>query len=104
MLDSLITDIWHSAPALLGIGAITVAGLLAIAWYVPPLRSAALTAAGALIGLLAAYAKGVKDASDRAKQKQATAERQAVDAGTRARAGAERDAANGMRDGYDRDW
>jgi hypothetical protein len=102
-METVIGYIWHSVALQLGLGGLVIAALLAIAWFIPIFRNLALSAAGVLVGLLAAYAKGAKDASDRAKQKQAEAERQAVDAGTTARADAGRDAAGGVRDGYDRD-
>jgi hypothetical protein len=102
-MESVISYIWHSVALQIGLGGVVIAALLAVAWFVPIFRNLALSLAGVLFGLLAAYAKGVKDASDRAKQRQAQAEHQAVDAGTTARADAERDAAGGVRDGWDRD-
>jgi hypothetical protein len=102
-MDAVISYVWHSVGLQLGLGGLVIAALLAVAWFIPILRNLALSAAGVLFGLLAAYAKGAKDATDAAKRKQADAERQAVDAGNTARADAERDAAGGVRDGYDRD-
>jgi hypothetical protein len=102
-METVISYIWHSVALQIGLGGLVIAGLLAIACFIPIFRNLALTAAGVLFGLLAAYAKGAKDASDHAKQEQAAAEGKAVDAGTAARAAAEHDAAGGVRDGYDRD-
>lgn len=45
----------------LGLGGLSVAGLLAIAWFVPPLRNAAVAAAGVIMAAAAVYAKGNRD-------------------------------------------
>jgi hypothetical protein len=45
----------------LGLGGASIGGLLALAWFFPPLRKYALLAAGVLATLLAAYSKGSRD-------------------------------------------
>jgi hypothetical protein len=95
--------LWHSTVAWLGIGGAIIAACLAAAYFLPPFRRLALSAAGGVAAVLAIYAKGASDAKRREQAKQQAVEKKAVDAGTRARADAERDAAGGVRDGYDRD-
>lgn len=45
----------------LGLGTISVAGLFVIAYFVPPLRNAAIAAAGVIMAAAAVYAKGNRD-------------------------------------------
>jgi len=45
----------------LGLGGVSIAGLLAVAWFFPPFRKMALAAAAAMFALLTAYTKGSRD-------------------------------------------
>jgi hypothetical protein len=98
----MIDYIWHSVAAQLGIAGVFIAGLLAVAYFFPPFRRLALSAAAVVLGVAAIYAKGASDAARRAKERREAEEKAAVERGERARADAERDAASGVRDGYDR--
>jgi hypothetical protein len=95
--------LWHSTVAWLGIGGAIIAACLAAAYFLPPFRKLALSVAAGVAGFLAIYAKGASDAKRREREKQQAAEKRAVQSGQRDRAAAERDAAGGVRDGYDRD-
>lgn len=87
----------------LGLGGVSVAGLIAAAYFLPGFRKLFIEIAAAIAGAMALYGKGVRDGSrgkqaqwDRAVEKQ---NKKSDDA----RARAEHDAANGVRDGFDRD-
>jgi hypothetical protein len=95
--------LWHSTVAWLGIGGAIIAACLAAAYFLPLFRNLALSAAGAVAAILAIYAKGASDAKRREQEKQQAAEKEAIASGQRDRTAADRDAAGGVRDGYDRD-
>jgi hypothetical protein len=57
--------LWHSTVAWLGIGGAIIAALLAAAYFLPPFRSVALSAAGGVAAILAIYAKGASDGKRR---------------------------------------
>ena len=99
----MLSYLFHSVWAQLSLATIVVIGLLALAWFVPFLRKWAIGAAGLVAGAAAIYAKGASDAANRAREKQAAAEKQAIESGKADRAAAEHDAAGGVRDGYNRD-
>lgn len=89
----------------LGLGGISIAGLLAVAWFFPPFRKIALAAAGVMFAALSIYTKGSRDATKRKQAEWDAAERKSVERGNKARADAERDVAAGRvrRDKFDRD-
>ena len=95
--------LFNSIFGWLGIGGVVIAAALAVAWFIPPLRKLALTVAAFAAGVLAIYAKGSSDARRAERERQAAAEKRAVESGKRDRTTAERDAAGGMRDGFDTD-
>ena len=100
MLDFLFNSIW----GWLGIGSSIIAACVAIGWFFPPFRKLAWTVAGATAGVLAIYAKGANDAKRRERERQAAAERAAIERGNKARTDAKRDVAAGrVRDKFDRD-
>jgi hypothetical protein len=100
MFDFLFNSIW----GWLGIGGSVIAACVAIGWFFPPFRKLAWTIAGATAGVLAIYTKGAADAKRRERERQAAAERKAVERGNKARADAERDVRTGrVRDKWDRD-
>lgn len=61
--------LWHSTVAWIGIGGAIIAALLAVAWFFPPFRRVALTAAGAVFTGLALYTKGAADQKRRDREK-----------------------------------
>lgn len=95
--------IWHSVAAQLGLAGLLIVGLCVAAYFLPPFRKWLLGAAGLVFGIAAIYAKGASDAKRREREKQQAAERKAVETGKSGRVAAKRDAARGVRDGYDRD-
>lgn len=99
----MLSYIWHSTAALLGIGGLALVGLGAIAYLFPPFRRLAIAAGGGLLVLMGSYFKGVRDNAERERERQAKAEADAVAKGKAARTAAERDVADGVRDGYQRD-
>jgi hypothetical protein len=100
---TLLDYLWHSTVAWLGIGGAIIAACLAAAYFLPPFRNLALSAAGTVAAVLAIYAKGASDAKRTEEEKRRDAEKNAIATGQADRAAAERDAAGGVRDGYDRD-
>lgn len=83
-------------------GGVSVAGLIAIAWYVPFLRKYAIAAIPLIIGVLTIYRRGQKDAN---QQWNKAIERD-VAKGVKARSDAERVVKSGRvlrGDKYDRD-
>lgn len=96
-----INPLW----AYLGLGSLSIAGLLAIAWFFPPLRKYALAAGAVIAAALTIYTKGSRDAAKRKQAEWDRAERRMVDKGNQARADAERDADAGRLsdDEFDRD-
>ena len=76
----------------LGLGGVSIAGLVAVAYFFPPFRKFALAAAGVVAAGLAIYTKGSRDAARRKQAEWDKAERRMVDKGNQARADAERDA------------
>jgi len=76
-----------------------LAALIAIAWFIPPLRNIALAGIAALGA--AKYFERRGAAQERKVWEDA--ERRMVEAAKKARADAERDAEKGIDDGYDRD-
>lgn len=48
----------------LGLGGVSIGGLIALAWFFPPLRKYAIAAAGVIAALLAAYTKGSRDRAE----------------------------------------
>ena len=93
----------NPVAAWLGFGGLGVAGLIAIAWFFPPFRKLAIEIGAVVIAVMAIYAKGASDARKRAKELQDAAERRAIESGKTDRTAAERDAASGVRDGFDTD-
>lgn len=101
MIDLLFNSLWGWA----GVGGLVIAGALAVAWFVPPLRGLALTVAGAAAGALTLYGKGYADAARRKDAQREKAERAMEAKGHAARAAAERahDAGELHDDEFDRD-
>ena len=95
--------IWHSVAAQIGIAGLAIAGLLAVAWFVPFLRRWAIGAAGLIFSAAAIYAKGASDANARRKAIEKQAEDAAIASGKAARTAADADAASGVRDGFNTD-
>jgi hypothetical protein len=91
--------------AYFGIGAVSIAGLLAIAWFFPPFRNLALMVAAGVAAALTAYTKGSRDGSKHKQGQWDRAEKNMVDKANKARADAERDADAGRLhdDEFDRD-
>lgn len=91
MLDLLFNSLW----GWWGIGGVVVAGALAVAWFIPPLRGIALAVAGGAAAAVTLYTKGSRDGSRRNEAKWNAAERKMVDKGNAARVDAERRVASG---------
>ena len=80
-----------------------VAGAAAVGYFFPPLRRFAIEAAALLLVAFGIYEKGYRDAARQKDAKRQADEQRAIKNAKDARADAERDAAGGVRDGYDRD-
>ena len=89
--------------AYLGLAGMGIAGALAVAYFFPPFRKAALAVAAGIAGVAAIYRKGAKDASERAERQRKAEETAAIKRGHDARTNAERDVARGVRDKFDRE-
>ena len=96
----LIGSIWGWAS----MTTVVVAGSLAVAYFIRPLRPYALMVAGGALAI-GAFAIKVAEAAARRKQKEwDDAERKSIERGNKARRDAERShAAGGVRDKWDRD-
>lgn len=87
----------------IGLGGVSVAGLLAIAYFIPGFRRLAIEIGAAIAGALFIYTKGIRDGS-KAKQAQWDAAiKKQNQRSDDARADAIRDESRGVRDGFDRD-
>jgi hypothetical protein len=87
-----------------GLAAVIVAGCVAVAIYFPPFRKAAISVALGVVGVMAIYRKGSKDAAARKQREWDDAERASVKRGNQAHDDAKRDVASGrVRDKFDRD-
>lgn len=95
--------LFHSVYAWIGLGGVTIVILGVIAYFIPGFRLLAIEIAGAILAATAIYAKGAKDQKGQDQTKQKRVEDAAIAKGKTDRAAAERDAARGVRDGYDRD-
>jgi hypothetical protein len=89
----------------MALGGLSIAGLLAAAWFFPPIRKYALVAAGALAAASAIRQKGLNDGARKRQAQWDAAEKRMVDKGNQARRDAVRDADAGSLpdDGFDRD-
>lgn len=88
----------------LGLGTISVAGLFVIAYFVPPLRNAAIAAAGVIMAAAAVYAKGSRDATKSKQAEWDKAEKKSIERGEKAHSDAKRDVSAGkVKDKFDRD-
>lgn len=76
----MLSWIWHSTFALIGLSGLAVAGLLVLAWFVPPVRRLALEAAAIIFAAGAIYAKGAKDRADLETKRKEEAVRKAQEA------------------------
>jgi hypothetical protein len=87
-----------------GLTAVIVAGCVAVAIYFPLFRKQAIAVALGVVGIMAIYRKGAKDASGRKQKEWDDAERKSIARGNKARSDAERDVNSGrVRDKFDRD-
>ena len=93
----------HHVIGLIGLGGVVIVGLAVVAWFIPGFRLLAIEIAGGIIAASAIYLKGASDAQARDKARQTAAENAAVASGKADRAAADRDAAGGVRDGFDTD-
>lgn len=64
----------------LGLGGVSIAGLLAVAFFFPPFRKMALAAAGVMFAALAIYRKGYRDNAELESQRREEAVRKAREA------------------------
>jgi hypothetical protein len=79
----------------MALGGLSIAGLLAVAWFFPPFRKYAIAAAGALAAASYVRQKGLNDGARKKQAEWDKAERGMVDKSTKARADAERTVAAG---------
>ena len=70
-------DIFNEVNAWLALGGLSLAGLIAIAWFFPPFRRLAIEIAAAIAAGMAIYAKGAHDAKRNEKAKQDAAVKRA---------------------------
>lgn len=88
----------------LGLGGTIIAGLGAVAYFFPPFRKQAIMGIGVVLGAMALYRKGSKDAESRVKAKWKHAEDKSTVRGNKALSDAKRDVASGrVRDPWDTD-
>lgn len=76
-------------------GGVSIAGLLAVAWFFPPFRKYAIAAAGALAAASFIRQKGLNDGARKKQAEWDAAEGKMVNKGTAARVDAERRVASG---------
>ncbi len=95
--------IWNHAWVWFGAGGITIIILAAIAYLIPGARLIAVEIAAGIIAAGSIYAKGASDAKKRQLARQAEAEAKSIANAKADRASAERDLANGVSDGGNRD-
>lgn len=89
----------------MALGGVSIAGLLAVAWFFPPFRKIALAIAGGLAAAAFIRQKGLNDGARKKQAQWDAAEKRMVEKGTAARRDAQRDADAGSLpdDGFDRD-
>ncbi len=87
----------------LGIGGLIAVGALILGYFFPPMRRIAIEIAVAVVTFGIIYATGRREGRAAKQREWDDAEARSIQRGTDARAAAERDAATGMRDGFDRD-
>ncbi len=95
--------IWNHAWVWFGAGGITIIAMIAVAYFIPGWRVAAIEIAGGIIAAGSIYAKGASDAKKRQLERQAAAEAKSIADAKADRAAADRDVASGVPDGGDRD-
>lgn len=95
--------IWNHAWVWFGAGGITIIALLAVAYFIPGARMAAVEIIAGIIAAGTIYGKGARDAKKREQARQAAAEAKSIADAKADRAAADRDVASGVPDGGDRD-
>lgn len=102
-MDWLLQSLATSFLAWLGIGGLIAVGALVLGYFFPGIRRIAIEIAVAVLTIGLIYAKGRREGSAATQRKWNEAEAKSIQRGKDARTAAERDAATGMRDGFDRD-
>ena len=95
--------IWNHVWAMIGVGGIAILVAVAVAYFIPGLRLVALEVIGGILAAGAIYAKGAADAHRSDKERQDKAEAKSIADAKADRAAADRDLANGVSDGGNRD-
>ena len=95
--------IWNHVWAMIGVGGIAIPIAVAVAYFIPGLRLVALEVIGGILAAGAIYAKGAADAHRSDRDRQAKAEAKSISDAAADHAAAERDLANGVSDGGNRD-
>ena len=98
MWEFLFSSLW----GWIGVTGVVVIICGAVAWFVPPLRNAAIAVAGAMLAATGIYTKGQYDGRKRKQEQWDAAEQASIKRGRGARDAAERDAEAGVDDGHDR--